>query len=142
MRIKWPILALIIFVVALAFYLLWPLGSSQFAIHYDGKEIAEKKEFLSQKVEKDSVSRPNIILITVDDLGMADCSLYGEGNINTPNIDRLGAEGIIFENAYTTSPVCAPSRAAMITGRYQQRFGFEFTIHERYLHNRLTGLNI
>jgi len=137
MRIKWPVMALIIALVILAFYLLWPLASNEFDIHYDEKAIAEKNEFLSKKTEQGSVSRPNIILITVDDLGMADCSLYGEGNIQTPHIDRLGAEGIIFDNAYTTSPVCAPSRAALITGRYQQRFGFEFTIHERYLHNRL-----
>lgn len=71
---------------------------------------------------------------------MADCSLYGEGDIKTPNIDKLGKQGIVFENAYVTSPVCAPSRAAIITGRYQHRFGFEFTIHERYLKNRIEYL--
>jgi arylsulfatase A-like enzyme len=76
----------------------------------------------------------------VDDLGMADVSLYGEGDMSTPNIDRLGQQGVVFENAYVTSPVCAPSRAALITGRYQQRFGFEFTMHERYLRNRLEYL--
>lgn len=137
MRIKWPVLFLLIAVVTIAAYLFWPLGSSEYAIHYNEEAVKEKEEFLSQNIEKESISQPNIILITVDDLGMADCSLYGEGNIQTPHIDKLGAEGVIFENAYTTSPVCAPSRAALITGRYQQRFGFEYTIQKRYLRNRL-----
>ena len=116
------------------------MASSGFKIETDYTAISDKIDFLQTTSHNPDTTRPNIILITVDDLGMADCSLYGEGDTNTPNIELLGSEGIIFENAYVTSPVCAPSRAAMITGRYQHRFGFEFTMHERYLKNQLEYL--
>lgn len=118
-------------------YLLWPLGSSDYHIKDDQKELLKKQSFLNNEKQNTEIQKPNILLITVDDLGMADASLYNEGDIATPNIDNLGKQGVVFENAYVTSPVCAPSRAALITGRYQQRFGFEFTMHERYLKNRL-----
>jgi arylsulfatase A-like enzyme len=77
--------------------------------------------------------RPNVILILVDDLGVNDIGLNSarrQGGIgplvSTPNIDRLGKEGINFTRAYTGHATCAPSRAALMTGRYPQRFGFEF----------------
>lgn len=70
------------------------------------------------------VSKPNIILIIVDDLGYADISCAGLApEVSTPNIDRLAKKGIRFTNAYATSPICNASRAAIITGCYQQRFG-------------------
>lgn len=69
---------------------------------------------------------PNIIVILADDLGYADISAYGVKRIATPNIDRIGREGAIFTDGYTTAPVCSPARAALQTGRYQQRFGFEY----------------
>ena len=119
---------------------MYPMASSGFKIETDHTAISDKIDFLQTTSHNPDTVRPNIILITVDDLGMADCSLYGEGDISTPNIELLGSQGIIFENAYVTSPVCAPSRAAMITGRYQHRFGFEFTMHERYLKNRFEYL--
>jgi arylsulfatase A-like enzyme len=116
------------------------MASDDFKLETDNSAFDDKIKFLQNTSQNQDAMRPNIILITVDDLGMADCSIYNEGNIVTPNIERLGAEGIIFDNAYVTSPVCAPSRAAMITGRYQHRFGFEFTMHERYLKNQLEYL--
>lgn len=137
---KKAIVFLLIPLVVLLFYLLWPLQSAEFHISEDEGALAEKTNFLNTRTAPSPVDAPNILLITVDDLGMADVSLYGEGDIETPHIDRLGREGVVFENAYVTSPVCAPSRAALITGRYQQRFGFEFTMHERYLRNRLEYL--
>jgi len=70
--------------------------------------------------------RPNIIVFMVDDLGYADVSAYGINRLPTPNIDRIGNDGVKFTDAYVTAPVCAPSRAALNTGRYQNRFGFEF----------------
>jgi arylsulfatase A-like enzyme len=66
------------------------------------------------------------LLIVSDDLGYADIGLYGSGDIPTPNIDRLGREGIRFTDAYVSAPYCSPSRAGLMTGRYQQRFGHEF----------------
>jgi arylsulfatase A-like enzyme len=74
-------------------------------------------------------SRPNLVLILADDLGYRDVSLHG-GGIPTPEIDQLAASGVRFTQAYSTSSVCAPSRAAILTGRYQNRFGFEFNLLE------------
>ncbi|HEY5754406.1 MAG TPA: sulfatase-like hydrolase/transferase [Steroidobacter sp.] len=72
-----------------------------------------------------AIKQPNIIVIVADDLGYADISAYGN-RIPTPNIDRIGAEGIKFTDAYAAAPVCSPSRAGLQTGRYPDRFGFEF----------------
>jgi arylsulfatase A-like enzyme len=73
-----------------------------------------------------SPAQPNIIVILADDLGYADVSAYKSDRFPTPNIDRLGQEGVRFTDGYSTAPVCCPSRAALMTGRYQQRFGFEY----------------
>ena len=72
------------------------------------------------------VPRPNIILILADDLGYADVSAYAPARFHTPNIDRIGREGVRFTDGYATAPVCAPSRAGLMTGRYPQRYGFEY----------------
>ncbi|MDG1512371.1 MAG: sulfatase-like hydrolase/transferase [Mariniblastus sp.] len=69
---------------------------------------------------------PNIVLLFSDDLGYGDISLYGSKKIPTPNIDALGKQGVRFSNAYVTAASCSPSRAGLMSGRYQQRFGFEF----------------
>ena len=73
---------------------------------------------------------PNIIVILVDDVGYADIgfsasSLGRTSAIKTPNLDRLANEGITFTNGYATSPLCSPSRAGLLTGRYPARFGME-----------------
>ena len=70
--------------------------------------------------------RPNIIVILADDLGYADISAYKIDRFQTPNIDRIGMEGVRFTDGYATAPVCGPSRAGLMTGRYQDRFGFEY----------------
>ena len=74
---------------------------------------------------------PNIIIILADDLGWNDISFYGgglgDGAVQTPNIDRIAAEGVHFSNGYAGNATCAPSRAALLTGRYPTRYGFEFT---------------
>jgi arylsulfatase A-like enzyme len=69
---------------------------------------------------------PNIILILADDLGYADISAYRIGRFDTPNIDRIGTQGVRFTDGYASAPVCGPSRAGLQTGRYQNRFGFEY----------------
>ncbi|NND32333.1 MAG: sulfatase-like hydrolase/transferase [Saprospiraceae bacterium] len=68
-------------------------------------------------------SLPNIILVVADDLGYGDLSCYGASDINTPNLDRLAKEGVKFSNFYANGPECSPTRAALLTGRYQQRIG-------------------
>ena len=68
--------------------------------------------------------RPNIILILADDLGYADLGVTGSKDIPTPHIDSLAADGVHFTNAYVASPVCAPSRAGLMTGKHPIGFGF------------------
>jgi arylsulfatase A-like enzyme len=77
--------------------------------------------------------QPNIILIIADDLGYNDLASYGNNYLHTPNIDALGTNGIRFTNAYVTSPICSPSRIAIMTGRYQQRFGCEYMPYEEIM---------
>ena len=70
--------------------------------------------------------QPNILLIVADDLGYPDICAYGCKEGRTPNIDSMAAEGVRFTDGYVAAPICSPSRAAMMTGRYQHRFGHEF----------------
>lgn len=72
-----------------------------------------------------AAEKPNIIVILADDLGYADVGFNGCKDILTPHIDSLAASGVIFTKGFVTHPFCAPSRAALLAGRYQQRFGFE-----------------
>lgn len=67
--------------------------------------------------------RPNVILILADDLGSIDLHCYGAGDLSTPNLDDLARRGLRFTQSYIASPVCSPSRAALLTGRYPQRAG-------------------
>jgi arylsulfatase A-like enzyme len=69
--------------------------------------------------------QPNIVLLFADDAGYADFGFQGSREMRTPNLDRLASEGILCTNAYMTACVCGPTRAGLITGRYQQRFGCE-----------------
>ncbi len=69
--------------------------------------------------------RPNILLILADDLGYGDLGVYGAADTRTPNLDRLARAGTRFTDFYANAAVCTPTRAAFITGRYQQRVGFE-----------------
>ncbi len=71
-------------------------------------------------------ARPNVVVILADDLGYADVSAYAPDRLHTPNIDRIGTQGVRFTDGYATAPVCSPSRAGLMTGRYQDRFGFEY----------------
>ena len=67
--------------------------------------------------------RPNIVVILADDHGYGDLSSYGGPNLHTPNLDQLVSEGIKFTQFYANSPVCSPSRAALMTGRYPDLVG-------------------
>lgn len=86
-----------------------------FLIFFAGKEVKAQK----------SSSNPNFILIVADDLGFADLSLNGSKQISTPNIDRLAQEGVNFTRGYVSAPVCGPSRAGLMTGKNQVKFGFD-----------------
>jgi arylsulfatase A-like enzyme len=74
----------------------------------------------------DKKNVPNIVLILADDLGYADLSIHGARDIATPHIDSLAKQGIRCTSGYVSGPYCSPTRAGLMTGRYQQRFGHEF----------------
>lgn len=78
----------------------------------------------------DRPPRPNIVLILIDDLGWRDLSSYGSSFYETPNIDQLAAAGMTFTNAYAASPVCSPTRASLLTGRYPASVGITNFIAE------------
>ncbi len=72
-----------------------------------------------------TAERPNVVLIVADDLGYSDVGFNGCKEIPTPHLDALAASGVVFECGYVSHPYCSPSRAGLLTGRYQQRFGHE-----------------
>ncbi|MBM4074776.1 MAG: sulfatase [Planctomycetes bacterium] len=92
--------------------------------------------------------RPNILIIVGDDMGYADVGFHGCKDIPTPNLDKLANDGVRFTNGYVSGPYCSPTRAGLMTGRYQQRFGHEFNpgnrqaglpVTEKTLADRLKG---
>ncbi len=72
--------------------------------------------------------KPNIVFILIDDFGYADSGPYGAKDIRTPNMDRLAKEGVKFTDFYSNGPVCTPTRCGFMTGRWQQRVGFEWAM--------------
>ncbi|GAA5222313.1 sulfatase-like hydrolase/transferase [Membranihabitans marinus] len=83
---------------------------------------------MAQKANENSSQPPNIVLIVIDDIGYGDLGIYGHGQHNTPNINRLARKGMIFSDFHTNGSVCSPTRAALMTGQYQQRSGVERAI--------------
>jgi arylsulfatase A-like enzyme len=73
-------------------------------------------------------SRPNVVLILMDDLGYGDIGSFGVRDARTPNIDRLGREGVKLTQFYANGPNCSPTRTGFITGRYQQRYDIEWPL--------------
>jgi arylsulfatase A-like enzyme len=74
--------------------------------------------------------KPNVLIIVADDLGYADIGVHGGRDAQTPHIDALAASGVRCTSGYVSAPYCSPSRAGLLTGRYQTRFGHEFNPHE------------
>ena len=72
-----------------------------------------------------AADRPNILIIVADDLGWGDVGFNGCREIPTPNLDAIARSGVVFSAGYASHPYCSPSRAGLLTGRYQQRFGHE-----------------
>lgn len=75
-----------------------------------------------------AASRPNVVVILADDLGYGDLGCYGSREIKTPHVDALARNGVRLSDCYAAAPVCTPTRAALITGRYPQKAGFEWVI--------------
>lgn len=131
--------AIILFVsVAVGCYPL-ATGSLKWRITRDHKTMRANKHFLTENMDTTQTGQPNIIFIIADDLGKYDISTYN-GTVNTPHMDSIAAAGARFDDAYVSSPVCAPSRAGMLTGRYQTRFGFESQMMEFYPTNMVEYL--
>lgn len=103
-----------------------PIGENQTVIWEQGptEPLATSNSSMAEQP-------PNVVLIVVDDLGFNDITFYGggigNGSVPTPHIDSIAAQGIHFTIAYAGNATCAPSRAALLTGRYPTRVGFEFT---------------
>ena len=83
---------------------------------------------LVSSLSADAASKPNIVFVLIDDFGYADSGPYGAKDIRTPHIDRLAREGVKFTDFYANAPVCTPTRCGFITGRWQQRVGFEWAL--------------
>ena len=111
-------------------------ASYKWKIKFDKLKLAFKEQFLAKDLPASADSMPpNIIFIVVDDLGKYEISAYGSETMKTPHIDALAGEGVRFTDCYVNAPVCAPSRAGLLTGRYPQRFGFETQPMEMYPNN-------
>ncbi|KAI4878214.1 hypothetical protein NFI96_012667 [Prochilodus magdalenae] len=74
-----------------------------------------------------NVSSPNIIIMLMDDMGWGDLGVFGQPAMETPNLDKMASQGMLFPNFYTANPLCSPSRAALLTGRLPIRNGFYTT---------------
>lgn len=99
--------------------------------------VAAVAMFGEESLARDrAAAPPNIVLINADDLGYADLACYGSRKISTPNLDRLAREGVRFTDFYSCAPVCTPSRAGLMTGRYAIRSGLPRVLFQ----NNPTGI--
>ena len=80
----------------------------------------------------EGAAKPNVIVIVSDDAGYNEFSMHGTKLFPTPRIDSIAANGVRFSNGYVSGSVCSPTRAGLLTGRYQCRFGHEFNIPPVY----------
>ncbi len=76
-------------------------------------------------VQEGSADRPNVVLIMTDDVGYGDIGSYGAPDVNTPNLDRMADDGVMFTDFYANGPLCTPTRVGLVTGRYQGRVAIE-----------------
>lgn len=93
------------------------------AIQRAARQKDEYVKRVAQRVEKKLTARPNFLVILCDDLGYGDLACFGHPSIETPNLDRLAAQGWRLTDCYSASPVCSPSRAGLMTGRTPSRAG-------------------
>src|SRR6187399_1052172 len=83
------------------------------------------------QIQAFGATRPNIVFVLIDDMGWADLSCFGNQAVKTPNIDRMASEGIRFTQFYVNSPICSPSRCALLTGQYPQRWRITSFLNNR-----------
>jgi len=135
-RLKVPILLLLAVVIAAAAaWQIWPVQIMVLAYRFTHPVATNRAVQWEEGPARPPAGErpPNIVLIVADDLGINDLTAEGHGTgvaggvVPTPNIDAIAREGADFTTAYSANATCSPSRAALLTGRYPQRFGFEFT---------------
>jgi arylsulfatase A-like enzyme len=113
----------------------------------DAERVAAKRAYLEEvrRVAASAPDRPNVVFILFDDLGVGDLGVYGGGAIDTPSLDRLADEGMVFRDAYAPAPYCSASRVGWLTGRYAVRSGLDHVVQAPYTWQdiliRLGGLN-
>ena len=129
-----------------------PLSGRERPIVFDERLIDGKQAYLEELRRRRLAdphreaagAAPNVVFMVADDLGPSDISAYGPAlgapHVETPHIDSIGTAGVRFDNAYATAAICAPSRAALLTGRHQNRSGFQLQPQSRYAKNRLEYL--
>jgi arylsulfatase A-like enzyme len=129
------LIALLFVLAAVGAWLLWPVQILVMANRLAHPVSANRPVRWAQGPARPPAGSrpPNIVLIVADDLGINDITAEGSGTgvagglVPTPNIDAIAHEGVDFTTAYAANATCSPSRAALMTGRYPTRFGFEFT---------------
>jgi len=114
-----------------------PVKSIEVAVSSTEAAVGKAVPFSQSNKASSQSKQPNIIFIFADDLGYGDISQYGSKTIQTPNIDRMAQEGIKFNEFYAVSPVCTPSRAGLLTGRYPIRQG----IHDVFYPESFQGMD-
>ncbi|HLO19494.1 MAG TPA: sulfatase-like hydrolase/transferase [Sphingomicrobium sp.] len=139
---KWPRILVVVLIVALVALVagwtawqLWPVQIMVAAYRLTHRVVPNQPVHWAQgpAIAPTGERPPNIVLIVADDLGVNDITAEGPatgvggGLVPTPNIDAIAHQGADFTVAYAANATCSPSRAALMTGRYSQRFGFEFT---------------
>lgn len=90
--------------------------------------------------QEPAAGRPNVVLIITDDVGYGDFGAYGSPDVKTPNIDRLARDGVKMTDFYANGPNCSPTRAGLISGRYQQRFAIEWPLGSATTRDSIAGL--
>src|SRR3982750_363194 len=89
-----------------------------------------------------TAARPNVVLIITDDVGYGDFGAYGAPDVKTPNIDRLARAGVKMTDFYANGSNCSPTRAGLISGRYQQRFAIERPLGGTFTGDSSRGLPV
>lgn len=112
---------------------------SRYTVDSKSEKIEEKKDVTKTTLSALGNQKPNIIVVLTDDQGWADVGFNGGTDILTPNLDRLAGEGVVFSNGYVSHPYCSPSRAGLLTGRYQARFGHDCNISKDGISDNTVG---
>lgn len=117
-------------------------ANKEFDINIDQDLLKGKQDYLESVTALSDKDQPNILIILADDLGYTDTNLYSDiyggigNNVKTPNLKSLAENGVLCTDGYSSAPISSPSRAGLLTGRNQQRFGVEYRLATMYPHTK------